>query len=618
MAKNTTATILERGATLRRLSTYLLPAMRKHRSLVAGGFAALLLDVVLRALEPWPLKFIFDRAFHGPRRGKWSDFAGLGNVDSSTLIVYAGLALLAVAAARAVAAYASTMTFVRIGNRVLTEVRADVYRHLQGLSLSFHRRARNGELVLRIMGDVNLLKDVVVTAALPLLANFLVLICMFGVMFWLNARLASLALLVLPLVGVWTMRLGGKIRDTARKQRKRDAGLAGAAAETFSAIQIVQALCLEGWFAANFLRRNQDSNNSDFQGARLSAALERSTAFFVAAGLAAVVWYGATLVLRGELTPGELLVFMAYLKTALRPVQDLSKFTGRLAKATAAGERILNLLHTPAEVRDLPSARPAPTLRGAIRFENVSFAYEPGRPILEALDFEARPGQRVALVGPSGIGKSTIVNLLLRFYDPCGGHILFDGVEAREYTLASLRAQIGVVLQDTVLFAASVRENIAFGTVEATPQEIESAARLANAHEFICSLPQGYDTVLGERGLTLSGGQRQRIAIARAAIRRAPILVLDEPATGLDRENERMVLEALERLSAGRTTILITHDPLAAARADQILFLDRGRVRERGSHDELMRAGGHYAHLYLRHHPMVVPPALRLACNGKE
>jgi ABC-type multidrug transport system fused ATPase/permease subunit len=314
---------------------------------------------VFRALEPWPLKFIFDRVFHGPRRGKWSDFAFLQSVDSSVLIVSAGLALLAIAALRALAAYVSTITFVRLGNRVLTEVRADVYRHLQGLSLSFHRHARNGELVLRVMSDVNLLKDVVVTALLPLLANFLVLICTFGIMFWLNARLALLALLLLPLVGLWTARLGGQIRDTARKQRKRDAGLAAAAAETFSAIAIVQAFGPERVFADTFVRRNQESNGSDVRAARLSAALERGTAFFVAAGTALVVWYGATLVLRGELTPGELLVFLAYLKTALRPVQDLSKFIGRFAKAAAAGDRVLklaaeNLCRACAEEFDLP------------------------------------------------------------------------------------------------------------------------------------------------------------------------------------------------------------------------------------------------------------------------
>jgi ATP-binding cassette subfamily B protein len=592
----------EKGVAFRGLAVYCWPSLWKHRLWVGGGLAALLIEVTFRALEPWPLKFIFDRLFHGPRHGKWSDFAVLEGLDSSVLIVSAGLALLATAAVRALASYVSTMVFVRVGNSVLTELRTEVYRHLQCLSLSFHRRARNGELVLRIMGDVNLLKDVVVTAVLPLLANFLVLVCMFGVMFWLNARLALLALLVLPLVGLWTVRLGRQIREAARKQRKRDAGLAATAAETFAAIPIVQALCLEGRFADTFLRRNQESNRSDFQSARLSAALERSTTFFVAAGTASVVWYGASLVLRGDLTPGELLVFMAYLKTALRPVQDLSKFTGRLAKAAAASERVFNLLQTTAEVRDLPDARPAALFQGAIRFEDVCFAYESGRPILEHLNFEIQPGQRVALVGPSGIGKSTIVNLLLRFYDPLQGRVAIDGTDLRQYTLSSLRPQISVVLQDTLLFAASIRDNIAYGTPDTTDQEVESAARLANAHAFIQALPQGYDTVLGERGLTLSGGQRQRLAIARAAIRQAPILLLDEPATGLDRTNERMVLEALKRLSEGRTTIIITHDSLLAARADLILLLEHGRVRERGSHDELMRAGGRYAALYRRQH----------------
>jgi ATP-binding cassette subfamily B protein len=281
-------------------------------------------------------------------------------------------------------------------------------------------------------------------------------------------------------------------------------------------------------------------------------------------------------------------------------VQDFAKHTGRVAKAAVAGERVLDVLERTPEVRDLPGAVPAPPFQGAVRFENVSFAYEPGRPVLERIDFEVQPGQHIALVGPSGIGKSTLVSLLLRLYDPAQGRVLIDGRDIRDYTLASMRPQISVVLQDTLLFVASARENIAYGAPESTPEAVEAAARLANAHEFIQALPNGYDTVLGERGLTLSGGQRQRLAIARAAIRQAPILVLDEPATGLDGENERMVLDALRRLADGRTTFIISHDLHLAARADLIFYLERGRVFEHGSHAELIRAGGRYATLYTR------------------
>jgi ATP-binding cassette subfamily B protein len=328
------------------------------------------------------------------------------------------------------------------------------------------------------------------------------------------------------------------------------------------------------------------------------AALERAVGFLTAVSTALVVWYGARLVLRQELTPGELLVFLTYLRNTFHPVQDFAKYTGRLAKASAAGERVIDLLEQTPAVRDLPGAVAAPAFRGAIRFESVSFAYEPDRRVLEEIEFAVDPGQHVALVGASGIGKSTLASLLLRLYDPGQGRVLIDGRDIRDYTLASLRAQISVVLQDTLLFAATVRDNIAYGAPTATAADVEAAARLANAHDFIQALPKGYDTVLGERGVTLSGGQRQRLAIARAAVRKAPILILDEPATGLDEENERAVLDALTRLAQERTTFFITHDLRIAAGADLVIYLERRRVLERGTHLDLLRAGGRYAALY--------------------
>jgi ATP-binding cassette subfamily B protein len=319
-------------------------------------------------------------------------------------------------------------------------------------------------------------------------------------------------------------------------------------------------------------------------------------------------------VLRGALSPGDLLVFLAYLKTAFRPVRDLAKHTGRLAKSTAAGERVLDLLARTPDVRDLPGAVAAPQLCGRVRFEGVGFAYEAGHPVLAGVDFEVEAGRRVALVGPSGIGKSTLVRLILRLYDPCVGRVLIDGHDVREYTLASLRSRAAVVLQDSVLFAASARDNIAYGAPGASSEEVEAAARLANAHDFIRALPRGYDTDLGERGVTLSHGQRQRIAIARAAVRRAPLLILDEPTTGLDEENQRAVVEALERLAAGRTTFLVTHDLSLAARADEIFYLEGGRILERGSHADLMRAGGRYAALHrLQEGPVAAPPERQAA-----
>jgi ATP-binding cassette, subfamily B, bacterial len=313
---------------------------------------------------------------------------------------------------------------------------------------------------------------------------------------------------------------------------------------------------------------------------------------------ALVLWRGAELVMANTLTPGDLLVFLTYLKNAFKPVRDFAKYIGRLAKASAAGDRILDLLDHAPEIYDLPDAQPAPRLVGAVTFEQVKFAYQPGHLVLHHLDFEIQPGQRVAIVGHSGSGKSTLSSLLLRLYDPTEGRILIDGTDIRQYTLESLRTQISVVLQDSVLFAASVWDNITYGSAMATEADVIAAAKLANAHNFILKFPLGYDTVLGERGVTLSGGQRQRLSIARAAIRQAPILVLDEPTTGLDKANEREVLDALERVETGRTTLMIVHDLELAARADLILYLEQGRLLEQGNHDELMQLGDRYAALY--------------------
>src|SRR5438552_3295072 len=558
---------------------------------------ALYAEIGMRLLEPWPLKWVLDRIaavtrHRGPR------LPVLDALDPATLLAVSALAVIVFAGLRALAAYYNTVGFALIGNRVLTAVRIESSGQLQRLSLSFHNRARSGDLLLRVTGDVGFLQDVAVTGLLPLLANALTLVGMAAVMLSLNAPLTLIALATGPLFWVSTARLSRRIRETARRQRQQEGAMAATAAESIGAVKVIHALSLEGTFAQAFTGQSRKNLATGVRATRLSAGLERTVDLLIAVATAAVLWFGARSALRGVMTPGDLVVFLAYLKNAFRPVRDFVKYTGRLAKASAAGERVLDLLDRTPDVRDLPGAVPAPALRGAVRFDGVSFSYEPGLPALEQIDCVVQPGQGVALVGPSGSGKSTFVSLILRLYDPTAGRVLIDGRDIREYTLASLRAQMSVVLQDSLLFAATVRDNIAYGAPGASPEAIEAAARLANAAGFIEALPQGYDTVLGERGVTLSHGQRQRIAIARAAIRQAPILILDEPTTGLDKQNERAVIEALERVAAGRTTLLITHEPRLAARADLILYLEAGRVQERGTPAELLQLDGRYAAIH--------------------
>jgi ATP-binding cassette subfamily B protein len=570
----------------RRVLRHFGPEVKRQRALVATSAAALLVEVLLRLLEPWPLKVVFDHLL-GVHPGRHPLPTALAGLPPMTLLLAAVGAVVALGALRAVAAYFTAVGFALVGNRVLTDVRQKLYQHLQELSLSFHARSGSGELVVRVIGDVGLLKDVAVTALLPLLASLLVLLGMASVMLWLDLRLGLLALALLPLFAVSTLRLSREIHDAARLQRQREGSMAARVAESMSGVNTVKSLGLERAFSGMFARDSVRSLGEGVRGTRLEAKLERSADLLTALATALVLGYGTHLALRQAITPGDLLVFLSYLKTAFRPVRDFAKYAGRLAKATAAGERVVDLLERVPDVTDHPGAVPAPALRGAVRLEGVSFAYDPGHPVLHDISMEVAPGQRVAVVGPSGSGKSTLVGMLLRLHDPTTGRVLLDGRDLRDYTLASVRAQVTVVLQEALLFRGTVRDNISYGVSGATEEQIVAAARVAGADGFIGTLPQGYETVVGERGVTLSTGQRQRIAIARAALRRAPLIILDEPTTGLDVENQHHVTQALARLAAGCTTFLVTHDLALAATADWIVHLEDGRIVAQGPPEQL-------------------------------
>ncbi|MEZ6129240.1 MAG: ABC transporter ATP-binding protein [Planctomycetaceae bacterium] len=574
----------------RRSFRLLLPGFAAQWQRVTVAIACLLLSVALRILEPWPLQYVLDNIIM-----KITETDGLTLVNASnpfasvqTLLLVCALALIAIAVVRALSDYYRTIIFAVVGNRIVTDLRSRVYQHVQNLSLGFHQRARGGDLTIRLVGDLNMMKDVAVSAALPLLSSFLVLVGMVAVMLWMNWRLGIIVLSIFPAFWFVTVRGSRRIHQSAKKQRRREGDLAATAAEALSAVKSVQAMDMGDAFSETFTSNNAKSLKEGVKTSRLTAGLERTVDVLIAVASAVVLWRGAVFVLDGTLTPGGLVVYLAYLKRGFKPLQDFAKYTGRLSKAVAASDRIVELLEQKPEVTEHSGAVAAPELHGGIRLDGVQFAYEPDQPVFQNLTFEVQAGQQLAIVGPSGIGKSTLFSLLLRLCDAQHGTIQFDGHDIRNWTLTSLRRRLSVVLQDNVVFASSIRDNIAMAVEDATVEQIEEAARVAMADDFIRQLPDGYDTALGERGVNLSQGQRQRLAIARAALRQTPILLLDEPTSSLDPANRTKVIAALRRVSRNRTTLLITHDMDLAARCDAILCLCPDGTAEMGTHHELL------------------------------
>ena len=566
---------------LRRLAGRLGPHLRPYRSPLTIGALAMIGVAVSEILRPWPLKIIFDGLLIPQGNPDsiiaWS-IATFG--DGQTLLAAASIAILLIAVVGGALSFAQSFLIASVGQKVVAEIRLDLYRHIQRLSHSFHDTASTGEILSRLTGDVNLMRNLLIDAVAFFSARILVFLGILTVMALMDWRLTLAALIILPGLTYITGRFSREIKGAARKQRRNEGKIAVVMAEGLSAINVVKGFAREAHEEERFAKQNSSSVKAGVHATRLEAHMDRLVQVTLALGTCIVIWYGVLRVKDGVISPGDLLVFTAYLTTLYKPIRKMASMTGRVAKASASGERLLEILDLEPEVKDRPDAVRAVPFKGRIAFEHVGFAYAGGPTVLKDASLTLQPGETVALIGKSGSGKSTAARLLMRFYDPLAGRITIDWHDISDFTLDSLRDQVAVVLQEGVLFGTTIRENIAYGRLDASDDDIEDAARQANAHDFITALPDGYNTVVGERGETLSGGQRQRIAIARAILRDAPILVLDEPLTGLDKTTAEPVLEALRAAAKSRTTLLIAHDDLSLGLADRVLRVHDGRFVE--------------------------------------
>lgn len=566
-----------------RLYLRLLCYVRPYIPRILAAVGCIILSSAAQLYVPWIIKDVIDNVLAA------KDIVMLNSVAAGIVVVYV---------IRGFAYYGQTYLMAYVGQRVVVDIRTALYKHLQRLSMSFYDNRQTGTIMSYVTNDVGALQTALVDNMINFITESVILIGSLFSMFYIHWQLTLLTLVTLPLVAQAIKIFGRKLRNSSRVVQERVSDLTSVLQETVSAVRVIKSFAREDYETNRFSRENEFNFAAQMKNSRLSALLTPVVELLATIGVTAIIWYGGHEVIKGHLTSGFLIAFLIYAINISNPIRRLSSLYANIQRALAAAQRVFDILDIRPDIEELPDAQELPSINGYVEFRDVVFHYKEDKPALDGISLEAMPGQMVAIVGPSGAGKTTIANLIPRFYDITSGAILIDGFDIRTVTLKSLREQIGIVPQETVLFNGTIYDNILYGRLDASEEDVIAAAKAANAHNFIMQMPDGYKTHVGERGAKLSGGQRQRIAIARAILKNPRILILDEATSALDTESEKLVQEAIDELMVGRTSFVIAHRLSTIRRADIILVLEKGKIVERGNHDELIALGGVYSKLY--------------------